>query len=420
LTVVQPPVDTVANPGDTAKFSVKVQGRPRGAYQWYFGTAAIANATNSTLQIDNAQSDVAGSYYVVINNGVTNVQSTTAHLVMATEASPPAFTKIPSDLSLYTGQTFTFSAAASGVPQPSMQWQKDGQDLSGASFPDFTLSATSEADSGLYAVIAKNAVGSATNLFHVTVTAKPQLIITEVMSSSSTNAPGHQDWWELTNLGSFPVNLRGLRFDDNSETIAAAFTFTNDFTIAPNESIIFVESMTPDEFRNWWGPEYLPPNLQILPYKGNGLSSAGDAVNLWNAAASDDSDKLASAVFSTATPGVTFGYNPDTGKFGDLSVDGANGAFTAASGGDIGSPGYIRNSQRVILPRLREISVSGGNLHLSWSTQSGTQYAVQSKSQLTDASWTSEKTVTASDSVTAIDLPFSTAGQRFYRVQQTP
>jgi hypothetical protein len=93
------------------------------------------------------------------------------------------------------------------------------------------------------------------------------------MSSSSTNIAGHADWWELTNLGPFPVNLKGFRFDDNSETLAAAFTFTNDVTMATNEAIVFVEGMTPDEFRAWWGPENLLPNLQVITYRGNGLSS---------------------------------------------------------------------------------------------------------------------------------------------------
>ena len=141
------------------------------------------------------------------------------------------------------------------MPQPGIRWQRNGGDIAGANTGELLLSGVSEQDSGIYAVIASNSSGAVTNTFQVTVTPKPQLVITEVMSNSSTNAPNHGDWWELTNLGTFPVNLQGLRFDDNSETLAAAFTFTNDFTIAPDESLVFVESMTVQEFRNWWGPE---------------------------------------------------------------------------------------------------------------------------------------------------------------------
>ena len=169
------------------------------------------------------------------------------------------------------------------------------------------------------------------------------------------------------------------------------------------------------------GARDLLPNLQILTYHGNGLSSAGDAINLWNAAASDDSDKLASAVFSTATPGVTFGYDPVSGFFGDLSTDGVNGAFAAVSGGDIGSPGYTRNTQRVIFPRLREMAVVNGTFRLSWNTQPGTKYVVQSKPQLDSSDWTTETELNAVDSLTTVELPFApTAPQRFYRVAQEP
>ena len=52
-------------------------------------------------------------------------------------------------------------------------------------------------------------------------------------------------------------------------------------TIAPGESVVFVESMTPDEFRRWWGPANLRPDLQIIPYAGAALSlsSLGDAMS---------------------------------------------------------------------------------------------------------------------------------------------
>lgn len=417
LTISSQPVDTVVNPGDSATFSVAVRGRPRGRFQWYYQNAPIPGATHSTLSLSNVQSAVAGAYYVIVDNGVTTNRSATAQLVLASEATLPHFTEAPADLSLYVGQSLFLTAAATGVPQPAFLWQRNGVDLPGTQGAQLSLSNVSEQDSGRYSVIARNSVGAVTNSFEVIVTPRPQLAITEVMSSASTNAPGSGDWWELTNFGNFPVNLRGLRFDDNSEMLSSAFVFTNSFTIAPNESIVFVESITPEEFRAWWGPEFLSPNLQILTFRGNGLSSTGDAVNLWNLAAAEEEDKLASAVFSTATSGTTFGYDPDTAQFGGLSAAGVNGAFESARGGDIGSPGYIRNSQRVILPRIREITVAGGTLRLVLSTQPGAKYAIQSKQQLDSGSWATEKEVTASETVTNFEQPVAAAAaQRFFRI----
>jgi hypothetical protein len=250
-------------------------GRPRGAVQWFFKDSPIPNATNATLRIQNVQADSVGAYHVTSANGVQTVTSSKVQVLLQSEASAPSFTKVPEDLQMYVGQSFIFSAVASGAPQPSFQWQRNGQNIDGATASELMLSNVSKQDSGQCAAIARNTIGAATNTFRVTVTPKPQLVITEVMSSSLTNVPGHADWWELTNLGAFPVNLKGLRFDDNSETLASASTFTNDVTIAAGESVIFAEGMTPEEFRAWWGAEYFLPNLQILTYRGNGLSSAG-------------------------------------------------------------------------------------------------------------------------------------------------
>jgi hypothetical protein len=251
LTISRQPVDVIVNPGDPATLTVEVRGKPRGGLQWFFKDSAIPNATNATLRIQNVQADSVGAYHVTAANGVQTVTSSKVQVLLQSEASAPSFAKAPEHLQMYVGQSFTFSAVASGVPQPSFQWQRNGQNIDGAAASELTLSNVSEQDSGQYAVIARNAVGAATNTFRVTVTPKPQLVITEVMSSSLTNVASHADWWELTNLGAFPVNLKEFRFDDNSETLASAFTFTNDVTIAAGESVIFAEGMTPEEFRAW-------------------------------------------------------------------------------------------------------------------------------------------------------------------------
>ena len=86
--------------------------------------------------------------------------------------------------------------------------------------------------------------------------------------------------------------------------------------------------LTPDAFRKWWGPSRIKTNTQIIAYTGPALSlsSLGDGIVLWNSGATEDFDSLVSEVFSTATLGVSFGYDPDTQTFGDL--DDSAGAQT--------------------------------------------------------------------------------------------
>jgi hypothetical protein len=162
-----------------------------------------------------------------------------------------------------------------------------------------------------------------------------QLKITEVEPAQADGQ--HQDWWELTNLGPTPVDLMGFKFDDSSAATATSVTLsTTSLVIAPGESIVFVDTLTPDLFRAWWGPG-LSLDARIVTYTGSGLglSASGDAVNVWNAA-----DTLVDSVtFGQATTGVSFGYDLGANVFGGLSQLGVSGAFAAVQNGDIGSPG---------------------------------------------------------------------------------
>lgn len=183
----------------------------------------------------------------------------------------------------------------------------------------------------------KNPIGTLALTLLVATSAQAQLRITEVESSSAGGA--HQDWWELTNFGPSPVDLQGFKFDDSSSAIATSVVLSpNSLSLAPGESIVFVETLTPELFRTWWGPG-LSLNTKIVTYTGSGLSlgGAGDAVNVW-----DSTDVLVDRVtFGQATVGVSFGYDASSGTFGGLSQLGVGGAFAAFENGDIGSPGGL-------------------------------------------------------------------------------
>jgi hypothetical protein len=189
-------------------------------------------------------------------------------------------------------------------------------------------------------------------------------------------------------------------------------------TMIPGESIVFVENMTPDAFRAWWGTQNLRGGLQIITYVGSGLglSATSDAINLWNAAANTNTDKIAGVSFFTATRGVSFGYDPTTQVFGGLSAPTINGAFTAAVNGDIGSPGVIVNQ-----PRFVNLDQNGSGLSLTFITQPGRTYDVEYKNNLDDATWTTLTNVLATiNPVTITDPVLLTNTSRFYRVVLLP
>ena len=332
--------------------------------------------------------------------------------------SAPVITLAPVSLSVYPGQNPVFSVSATGSPEPTYQWAFNGTNIADATNSQLTIPGVQTNQAGVYSVLVSNTAASTNLSATLTVTPKPNLAITEVMSSEANGVAGHQDWWELSNLDAFSVNLRGYRFDDDSASLTAAYRITNDVTIAPGESIVFVENMTPDAFRDWWGPQNLRPGLRIITYVGSGLglSATSDQINLWNAAANTNADKIAGVTFLAATRGVSFGYDPATLAFGGLSTINVNGAFTAVVNGDIGSPGVIVNQ-----PRFAAFSQSGNGLSLTIISQPGRNYRVEYKNNLGEATWTTLTNVLANTNpLTVADSVSLTNASRFYRVVLLP
>lgn len=178
-------------------------------------------------------------------------------------------------------------------------------------------------------------------------TAAADIRITEVAPWASGNAPYEFDWFELTNTGSTAVNIAGWKVDDSSNSFAAAVALHGITSIDAGQSVIFFEGSSSESasfLSNWFGSS-VPAGFQIGYYSGSGigLSTSGDAVNIFNAAGV----KQAGVTFGTSdalAPFQTFdnaaGLN--NVQISQLSQTGVNGAFIAANNPyEIGSPGMI-------------------------------------------------------------------------------
>jgi hypothetical protein len=81
-TIAQQPQSTFVAAGDSATFSVVVDGTVPLSYEWRKDGVAIPGATNETLVITNAQLSDDGDYSVVVGNSVGTVTSADAHLTV--------------------------------------------------------------------------------------------------------------------------------------------------------------------------------------------------------------------------------------------------------------------------------------------------------------------------------------------------
>jgi len=79
--IVTPPAGQTVAVGEAATLSV-VAGNTVLSYQWYLNGVAVAGATGATLTIPQAQASDAGSYTVVVGNGLGEVTGGPAELVV--------------------------------------------------------------------------------------------------------------------------------------------------------------------------------------------------------------------------------------------------------------------------------------------------------------------------------------------------
>jgi hypothetical protein len=73
----------------------------------------------------------------------------------------PSITTQPSSQTATVGDTVTFTATATGTPEPVYQWRKNGADIVGANTATLMLSGVTTLDSGDYTVVATNSAGTA-------------------------------------------------------------------------------------------------------------------------------------------------------------------------------------------------------------------------------------------------------------------
>lgn len=231
----------------------------------------------------------------------------------------------------------------------------------------------------------------ATANYDLTVTAAvggtANIIISEVAPWSSGNSPSNLrvDWFELSNVGTAAQSIVGWKMDDDSKSFTSSLALTGITSIAPGESVIFLEIATADNtptgiagkiaaFKSTWFGANPPPNLQIGTYSGSGvgLGTGGDQVNIF-----DDTKALRAGVVFGVSPGGPFptfdnaaGLNNTT--ISTLAAVGINGAFKAVGdANEIGSPGTIGAPSTPIItisaidPNAAELGADPGTFRIS-------------------------------------------------------
>ncbi len=237
------PTATTVDAGQSATFTAAASGNPTPAVQWQVSTDGgktfndVLGATSTTYTLTAEPSESGNQYQAVFTNSVGAV---TTDAVMLTVDSAPTVTTQPAAETVNQGQPATFTAAASGNPTPTVQWEvsTDGgttfTDISGATSTTYTLTTAAGENGNQYRAAFSNVAGTA-NSDPATLTLRTLPAITTQPKSASVHerltahftaaassypAPSVQ-WQVSTNGGTSFTAIKGATATTYSFTASA-------------------------------------------------------------------------------------------------------------------------------------------------------------------------------------------------------
>lgn len=233
VSVGQPPAFTsppsaTFTAGSAGSFTVTTSGSPTATISRIGGTLpsglSFAAGSGGTATISGTPAAGTGGTYSVTLSASSGVNPDATQTLTFTVLQAPAVTTNPSSQTVNPGASVTFSAAASGYPTPTVQWQRstDGgasfSNIAGATSTGYTVTAA-RADSGKrYRAVFTNVVSSATTT-----------AATLTVGSAPTISSSNTTTFEAGRAGSFTVTTAG--FPDptltTSGTLPSWLTFTD-------------------------------------------------------------------------------------------------------------------------------------------------------------------------------------------------
>jgi len=206
--VTEQPTNAEVKVGETATFTAAAKGQPEPTVQWQSSADGqtwtdVAGATGTTLTVGPvAAGDDGRRYRAVFTNeaGSDTTDPATLTVIDEAELQAPEVTKHPTDQAVDVGGDAAFTAEASGVPTPTVQWQSstDGRTWSaieGATKTTLTVADVAEEQDGAqYRAVFTNSEGDATSDAATLSINASAIEITEQPSSATVVAGGDAEF----------------------------------------------------------------------------------------------------------------------------------------------------------------------------------------------------------------------------------
>jgi hypothetical protein len=240
-TITTQPTNQSVTVGQTASFTAGASGNPTPTVQWQVSTnggstwSNISGATSTTYSFTTALSDNGHLFHAVFTNSNGNATTNSASLTTTTAA--PTITTQPTPQSVTVGQNASFTAAASGAPTPTVQWQISTNsggtwsNISGATSTTYSFTPAMSDSGELFRAVFTNSAGTAnTNSASLTVAGiaptmstqpAPRVVTLGQTASFTATANGNPNptvQWQ--------VKPSGGTFNDIPGATSTTYTFT--------------------------------------------------------------------------------------------------------------------------------------------------------------------------------------------------
>ena len=348
------PAPVTVNVADPIALSVTATGIPVPTYQWYKDGLAISGATAASYTVASATTADAGSYTVVVSNGIGSNATSDAALVTVNVVAPTV-SAAPVSATVVYGNSATLIASYTGSQPRTYQWYKDGNAITGATSASYTISSATLAEAGGYHVVVTNSAGNAISTaatITVVFANESTSFSTDFSTSTLHNAATpitstSTSWWVLSSKNNAtPSNL-----GDDATTVDVVETrpFTLKFNSTTGSSIVETAarfSSTPVSLAN--SGDYLRltanlrgKNLRILAF---GLFNSG-GINPFPLWGSPTVDIIAAGASNNAAVGKGtqgwVGYRSSiqaTSSAGDVGTRPAQTTSTSNRGNELLMP----------------------------------------------------------------------------------
>ena len=120
------PSQNIYDEGDDLVLTCSAMGGPSNTFEWQLNNVTLAGETDSILNRTNIAANEDGGTYtcVVSNDAGSGMDSATVNVMLVITENPTSF-------STSVSQNQQFVCNATGFPEPTFQWFKEGGNLTG-------------------------------------------------------------------------------------------------------------------------------------------------------------------------------------------------------------------------------------------------------------------------------------------------